>query len=271
MKHALIAERITHKYKKNFVIKNVSFFVQQGEFFIIIGPNGSGKTTIAKIIAGIIKQSEGCVRISERSINNFSIKKLARRIAFVPQDIPIEFPFRVKEIVLMGRSPHTNLFGIETAKDIKIAKQSMEFTGISDLAERKLDKLSGGERQRVFIARAICQEPEIMILDEPTAALDLSHQIHVMDLLYKLKQKRNLTVIMISHDLNLAAMYGQRILLLKKGEIAKIGTPYEVLTKALLENIYECKLIVNKSSVGDFPVIHPVTMCAGILTPGFAL
>ncbi len=259
MKQALAAKNISYKYKKNRVLENISFFVQKGEFFIVIGPNGSGKTTIAKIIAGIIKPEKGRVKISGLNIDNYSVKKLAQKIAFVPQDIPIDFPFGVKEIAFMGRYPHNGFFGIETEKDMEIVKQAMEFTAVASLADRKLSSLSGGEKQRVFIASAICQQSEIIILDEPTAALDLSHQIHIMDLLCKLKKKENLTIIMISHDLNLAAMYGEKILLLKNGKIAKIGAPSEVMTKPILESIYECELIVNKSELGDFPIIHPVS------------
>jgi len=168
--------------------------------------------------------------ILNRPINKYSRKALAQTIAFVPQMIPVDFPFTVKEIVLMGRSPYLGMLGLEQEKDFKFAKQALTFTGVEHLAHRKLDQLSGGEQHRVFIAKAICQEPKIILLDEPTASLDLAHQVRLMDLMEKLKNETGITVVMVSHDVNLAAMYGDRLLLLNKGEIVQIGDPKEVLT-----------------------------------------
>jgi len=232
--------------------------VATGNFFIIIGPNGSGKTTLLKVMAGILKSQTDQLEILNRPVDHYSRKALARTIAFVPQMIPVDFPFSVTEIVLMGRSPYLGMLGLEQEKDLEIAKQALTFTGVEHLAHRKLDQLSGGEQQRVFVAKAICQEPEIILLDEPTASLDLAHQVRLMDLMEKLKNERGITVVMVSHDVNLAAMYGDRLLLLDKGEIVNLGAPKEVLTFQTLEQVYGCTLLVDESPLGNSPRVTPV-------------
>ncbi len=143
--------------------------------------------------------------------------------------------------------------GIETEKDYRVSKQAMHFTEVAHLAARKLDQLSGGERQRVFIARAVCQEPKILLLDEPTASLDLAHQVRIMDLMERLKADKGVTVVMVSHDINLAAMYGGRLLLLRDGQIVCMGPPKEILNFKTLEDTYGCKLLVDESPLGKLP------------------
>ena len=239
-------------------MKNITFSVATGNFFIIIGPNGSGKTTLLKVMAGILKSQTDQLDILNRPVDRYSRKALAQAIAFVPQMIPTDFPFSVTEIVLMGRSPYLGMLGLEQEKDLEIAKQALIFTGVDHLAHRKLDQLSGGEQQRVFVAKAICQEPEIILLDEPTASLDLAHQVRLMDLMEKLKNERGITVVMVSHDVNLAAMYGNRLLLLDKGEIVRLGDPKEVLTFQTLEQVYGCTLLVDESPLGKTPRVTPV-------------
>ena len=258
MKNAIAVDRLSYAYGKNDVLKHVRFTVASGDFFVIIGPNGSGKTTLMKLMAGLEKLPEGHLSILGRELQNYKKKDLARKIAFVPQEVPTDFPFSVMGVVLMGRSPYQGTLGLERARDVEKARQAIAFTGVSHLADRKLNALSGGERQRVFIARAICQEPEIMLLDEPTASLDLAHQIRIMDLMEKLQQEKKITIVMVSHDLNLAAMYGTRLLLLNKGEIVKIGLPEEVLTFQTLEDAYGCTLLVDENPLGKFPRVNLV-------------
>lgn len=249
---------LTHDYGEAPVLKDISFQVPAGDFFIIIGPNGSGKTTLMKHIAGISPVRKGEIDILGRPIQKYGRRSLARILAFVPQNMPAEFPFTVRETVLMGRSPHMGLLGMEDRHDIEIAENAMDFTGVAHIAGRKLDELSGGERQRVFIARAISQEPKIMLLDEPTASLDLAHQIRIMDLMEKFKRENQVTVVMVSHDINLATMYGDRLLLLKSGEIIQIGRPGDVITYETLEKTYDCTLLVDKNPLGDFPRVTTV-------------
>ncbi len=253
MNMAVNVINLSYSYGSRPVLKNLTFSVPKSDFFIIIGPNGSGKTTLMKIISGILKPQKGRLEILNRSIDRYNLKALARTIAFVPQMVTVDFPFTVIEMVLMGRSPYLGMLGLEHEKDLEIAKQAIAFTGVEHLTHRKLDQLSGGEQQRVFIARAICQEPDVILLDEPTASLDLAHQVRVMDLMEKLKAEKGVTVVMVSHDVNLAAMYGDQLLLLSNGQVVCQGLPDEVLTFQTLEEAYGCTLLVDESPLGKIP------------------
>ncbi|MFH1992994.1 MAG: heme ABC transporter ATP-binding protein [Pseudomonadota bacterium] len=255
---AVDVNNLNYFYGNFQVLNDLTFSVQRGDFFIIIGPNGSGKTTLMKVIAGILKPQTGRLEILGHSIDQYTRKTLARTIAFVPQTLPVDFPFTVTEVVLMGRSPYLGMLGLEQERDLEIARQAIAFTGVEHLAHRKLDQLSGGEQQRVFIARAICQEPEVILLDEPTASLDLAHQVRLLDLMEKLKREKGVTVVMVSHDVNLAAMYADSLLLLHKGRIVSRGNPDQVLTFETLEEVYGCTLLVDESPLGKFPRVTPV-------------
>ena len=258
MTTALAVRDLSHHYGPRPVVDGVSFSVGEREFFIIIGPNGSGKTTLLKAISGGLRLREGEVEIFGRPLRSFSRKALARNIAVVPQTPPSDVPFTVAEVVLMGRSPHLDLLSIEKREDMEAAERAMAFTNVRHLAGRRLDRLSAGERQRVLIARAVCQQPRIIVLDEPTAPLDLAHQIQVMDLLERLRKEEGVTVIMVSHDLNLAAMYADRLLLLKDGRTASVGVPADVLTFETLERAYGCVLLVDENPVMKVPRVTQV-------------
>jgi iron complex transport system ATP-binding protein len=253
MNMAIVANNLSHSFGEDLILRNVSFQVPKRDFFIIIGPNGSGKTTLMKIIAGILTSQNSKLKILNRSINQYHRKTLARIIAFVPQMLFVDFPFTVTEIVLMGRSPYLGMLGLEEKKDMEIARKAIAFTGLENLAHRKLDQLSGGEQQRVFIAKAICQEPDIILLDEPTASLDLAYQVRIMDLMEQLKTEKGITVVMVSHDVNLAAMYADHLLLLHKGQVLCQGLPDEVITYQTLEEAYGCTLLVDESPLGKSP------------------
>jgi iron complex transport system ATP-binding protein len=258
MKTAIRIDNLSHSFGNRTVLRKISFSVTEGDFFIIIGPNGSGKTTLMRRIAGILRHQTGRIKIFDRRMSSYKRKEFARQVAFVPQGLPVSFPFTVAELVLMGRAPYNSTLGIETEKDYLVSKQAMHFTEVAHLADRKLDQLSGGEQQRVFIARAICQEPKILLLDEPTASLDLAHQVRIMDLMEKLKAEQGITVVMVSHDINLAAMYGGGLLLLKDGQIVRMGAPSEILNFKTLEETYGCKLLVDESPLGNLPRVTVV-------------
>jgi iron complex transport system ATP-binding protein len=255
MKPAVVLSDVDLSYGVRPILNDLSFSVYQGEFFIIIGPNGSGKTTLLKVISGSARPQRGAVEVLGCPLRSYSGKELARNVAMVPQVAPVDVPFTVAEVVLMGRSPYLGLLGLEQRKDLEIAERAMAFTGVDDLAGRRLDQLSSGERQRVLIARAICQQARIIVLDEPTASLDLAHQIRIMDLMESLGRQQRLTVIMVSHDLNLAAMYADRLLLMKQGRIVRLGEPREVLTFDVLEQTYGCVLLVDDNPVRAVPRI----------------
>ena len=241
------------------VVKNVSVCVEQGEFFVIIGPNGAGKTSLLKALSGLHPLSGGNVEIRQRPIGDYSRKELARTLALVPQQINADFPFTVAETVLMGRYPHLGLLSVEGREDLRLAEQAMELTEVSHLASRRLGQLSGGERQRVIIARAICQQSKILLLDEPTASLDPAHQLRIMDLMERLRQQEQLTIVMVSHDLNLASTYADRLLLLKDGEVEQIGTPRQVLTQEQLSKSYGCTLLVDENPLLGTPRVSLVS------------
>ncbi len=255
---SICAKNLSYAYDGASVLSNLSFTVNNGEFFIVIGPNGSGKTTLMKIIAGLIKLKSGELEIKGQSVKNYKRKILARKIAFVPQQVPTDFPFVVEDVVLFGRSPHLGTFGLGSVADINLAKQAMKFTETSHLASRRLNQLSGGECQRTFIARAICQDPDIIVLDEPTASLDIAHQLRIMDMMEKMKQEKNITVIMVSHDVNLAAMYADTLMLINRGQQVRVGPPGEVLTYETLESVYGCPLLVDENPLDKLPRVTPV-------------
>jgi iron complex transport system ATP-binding protein len=179
-------------------------------------------------------------------------------VAVVPQRVSSDIQFTVQELVLMGRSPHLGWLDLEKPKDLELALEAMAITDVAHLAPRPLPQLSGGELQRVIIARALCQQPRLLLLDEPTAALDPAHQVNIMDLMARLQQERGLTVIMVSHDLNLAAMYGDQLLLLKEGRRVSSGSPGEVLTYEKLEQAYGCALLVDENPLGKVPRVNLV-------------
>ena len=247
------------QYGSSDVVKNVSFQVGEGEFFVIIGPNGAGKTTLLRSITGLHRLTSGEILLRQRSIAQYSKKELARSLAMVPQHINAEFPFTVAETVIMGRYPHLGLLAVEGKRDIERAERAMEFTEVRHLADRRLGQLSGGERQRVIIARAICQQPQILLLDEPTASLDPAHQLRIMDLMERFRQQEGVTVIMVSHDLNLASTYADRLMLLKDGEVVRVGTPGQVLTPELLTQSYGCNLIVDKNPLLGTPRVSLIS------------
>jgi iron complex transport system ATP-binding protein len=259
MKQSVIDIRdLSFSYEKSVVLESLSFSVKNNGFFIIIGPNGSGKSTLLKLMAGIISPESGQVEVFGKPVGDYKRKILAKALALVPQITSIDFPFTVIDVVLMGRAPHLGILGLEKEEDIHFAMQALKFTGVDALSNREMGRLSGGERQRVCIARAICQDPKIMLLDEPTASLDLAHQIRVMDLMEKLQHEKGITVVMVSHDINLAAMYADTLLILKNGKIIDSGPPREVITFKTLEKTYGCTLLVDESPLGSYPRVTQV-------------
>jgi len=258
MKNAIAIHSLSYSYGNFSVLSTISFNVEQGIFFTVIGPNGSGKSTLMKILAGILKFKKGKISIAGKNLKKYSGKELARHVAYVPQTVSAEFPFTVEELVLLGRSPHQGMLGINSEKDHLIAEQAMDFTDTRILARKKINRISGGERQRAFIARAVCQQPELMLLDEPASALDLAHQVKLMDLLERLKNETGITIIMVSHDINLAAMYSDAMLLINNGSVIKQGTAAEVIKPSVLEDIFGCPFYVDTNPAGNSPRISPI-------------
>lgn len=251
-------DELTVKYGNLTAVDNVNFSIGLGEFAGIIGPNGSGKSTLLKTVSGFIRPFKGNVLLYDKNVFLIKSKELAKHISFVPEETVTTFSFTVKEIILMGRYPYTGKFSGETSENIEIAKNSMRLLQVEELSERDINELSTGEKQRVIIARALCQQSEIVLMDEPTAHLDISHQIEILDIIKKLNIEKKLTVIMVMHDLNLASEYCDRILLLNKGIVCADGSPEDVITYQNVENIYKTVVVVNKNPVSGKPHVLSV-------------
>jgi iron complex transport system ATP-binding protein len=245
-------ERLTFAYKDKPVLDGVSLAVGKGEMVGILGPNGSGKTTLLKIFSAVLK-GRGEVKVNGRSIETYGKRELSRLFAMVPQDNQILFPYTVAEIVLMGRASYHSPLALEGERDIEVARASMELTDCLSFADRYLHELSGGEKQRVIIARALAQEPEILLLDEPSAFLDLKHQVQVFELMRRLNRERGLTIVAALHDLNLAALFFPRLVMLRDGRIYRDGSPQEVLTENTIEEVYGIRVHIEPDPSGEKP------------------
>jgi iron complex transport system ATP-binding protein len=244
---------ICFRYHQDWVLQDISFQVRGGEFVGLIGPNGSGKTTLLKILYRLLTPQRGEVHFGHLSLRRMSRREIAKKIAVVAQETYPAFPFRVIELVLMGRSPYLGHLMFESQRDLEVARKAMEWTDILPLADRSIDELSGGERKRVFIARALAQEPEVILLDEPTANLDIHHQAEFLDLILSLNREKGLTILMASHDLNLASEYCDRLIFLQNGKIYKTGSPEEVMTRENIEKVYGCEVWIDRNPVSGMP------------------
>jgi iron complex transport system ATP-binding protein len=238
-----------------FAFPGLSFTIERGEVFGVIGPNSAGKTSLLRLLTGVLSPQRGEIRLAGRPIGALRPWELAREVAVVPQEAPRPFPFTVEQLVLMGRYPHAPRRFFEDAADAAAARAAMIATETQALATLPLERLSGGERQRALLARALAQEPRLLVLDEPTAHLDLRYQAETAALLRRLNRERGMTILLVSHDLNLAGELCDRLLLLRAGEIARVGTPAEVLEQGLLEDVFGCRVTVDKSASGR-PVVQ---------------
>ncbi|MHB9155460.1 MAG: ABC transporter ATP-binding protein [Endomicrobiales bacterium] len=237
------------------VLHDVSFGVGEGDFVGIIGPNGAGKTTLFRLMTGLMKPWQGDVLFRGQNIGKIARRELACQMATMPQISEAAIPFPVGEFVLMGRYPHRRKFDPPSLHDREAVESALELTGVRDLRARMLHELSGGERQRVILAQALAQEPKVLLLDEPTAHLDIGHQIEILDLIRKLNRSRKITVITILHDLNLAGEYCGNLILLKEGAIHSRGTSRDVLTYQNIEQVFNTIVVVRENPFSSKPYI----------------
>jgi len=253
---AIAVEGLSFRYRSDqsgraWTLDAVSFAVKPGEVLGIVGPNGSGKSSLLKLLARLLRPTLGDIQMAGQSINQLESQVLARMVAVVPQEFVQVFPFTVAETVLMGRFPHRrtgwwNLgMGDESEVDLLVAHRAMVDTDVVAFADRLVSDLSGGERQRVMIARALAQEPTILLLDEPMAFLDINHLIDICALCRRLHRERALTVVMVSHDLNVASQLCDRLVMLKEGRVCQIGTPAETIREDVLRTVYGCDVVVD--------------------------
>jgi iron complex transport system ATP-binding protein len=231
------------------VLKKLSCLILSGRVLGILGPNGSGKSTLLKLLARVYRPQTGTIDILGESLSGLSQLDVAKRVALVPQETLQVFPFTIAEMVLMGRSPHHQGWGgwhWEDSQDWAVAQKAMEELDVAHLGNRLVTEVSGGERQRAVIARALVQEPQILLLDEPTAFLDLHHQLDIARIIKRLNRDRGLTVVLVSHDLNLASQYCDQVLLLNHGRLAAMGSPQTVIKPEVIEAVYGCSVLVDR-------------------------
>jgi iron complex transport system ATP-binding protein len=241
------------------VLKDVNFAVKSGEFLGILGPNGSGKTTLLRSISRVLKPHKGTILIDDKDVYKLKTVEVAKQLAVVPQETPVTFDFTALEVVLMGRNPHMPRFKMESKEDLAIARNSMELTRTWEFADRPVTELSGGERQRVIIARALTQEPKILLLDEPTTHLDISNQLEIMDLIKHLCETKKLLIVAVFHDFNLAARYCDSIILLNDGKIVAVGKSNETLTSENVRKVFSVDTIVKKHPVTGYLHVIPMS------------
>ncbi len=255
----LIIEKLRCGYGNVFNLQAVSITLNKGAFAGIIGPNGSGKTTLFKGISGSLPVKSGAISLNNTNLNNLKPVEKARKVAVVTQ-YPDAAGIAVEDYVLMGRLPYRETFQFfETQKDHDIAEKYMRLTGIIDHKDKLMTQLSGGEQQLAAIAQALSQEPELLLLDEPTSHLDITHQVQILNLLQHLNQEMNLTVLMIIHDLNLAAEYCDYLIMMDKGSIFTKGTPHEVLNYQNIEQVYKTVVVTQNNPLSGKPAIFLVS------------
>jgi iron complex transport system ATP-binding protein len=247
---ALRAEHVSFAYGRRAVLRDVTLGVARGAMVALAGPNGSGKSTLLALLAGTRRLQQGAIAVAGRPIASYERRALARLVAVVPQDTSVTFPYTVAEMVLMGRAPHRPPLGLEGPRDVAIAEQVMAETGILDLAGRRVTELSGGERQRVIVARALAQEPEILLLDEPTTHLDIRHAIEILDLVATVNRTRGVTVVAVLHDLTSAALHFDRIVFLRDGALVVDGPPRTTITAATIARVFDAEVRVDVDEEG---------------------
>ena len=242
----------------SFSLCDVSVTIQRGSLTGLLGPNGCGKTTLLKLMAGVLRPHEGTIALNGRALDGISRRQLARQIAVVPQETHPAFDYSVLEMVLMGRHPHLGAFRLEGPEDIAIAHDSLSATGTSHLTRRPYMTLSGGEKQRVVIASALAQKPDVLLLDEPTASLDLAYQMEVASLLRRLNHDRGVSMVLATHDLNLAASVCDSLVLMRSGRVLAHGPTSEVLTADMIQRLYDVEADVQFHETSGHLTVVPI-------------
>ncbi len=256
-KAVLTARGVGAGYRGRQVLHEVSLEVAPGELLAVVGPNGAGKSTLLKVLSGVLEPWSGAVELEGRPLSEFDRRAVARRLASLGQESSSAFAFTVLEMVLMGRAPHLGALRLEGERDLKIAREALERFDLLALAGRAINEISGGERRRVFLARVLAQQPQVALLDEPTAFLDLKHVAEIFSCLAQLRAQHSMSVVATLHDLNAAALYADRVLLLKDGKAVGCGGAEEVLTRDNLRLVYETEVYVGRNPATGAVAILP--------------
>ena len=258
MDPVLSLKKVGFRYESLWAIRDLDFGVKPGELLAVLGPNGSGKSTLLKVVDGILTPQEGEVLLKDRPVSRYTRPDLAKEVAMVAQETHFYFSFSALEVVLMGRFPRLGRFQFESKRDMEAASRALKATHCLHLAERPIHELSGGEKQRVLLARALAQEPTVILLDEPTSFLDLRYKKEIFDLISSLTHERGLSVMVVSHDIDLASQYCDQMVMLKDGRVYSTGAPGEVITASNIKAVYECPVIVDKNPAVGSPRVSLV-------------
>jgi iron complex transport system ATP-binding protein len=241
----LAANNLSFSYGSAPTLTDIDFALDCGALRAMLGPNGSGKTTLLKLLTGILHPTRGSVMYEGVDLKKMTRREIAKRVALVPQEMNLQFGFTAEQMVMLGRTPHVRALGGASKQDRAVVEEMIALTEIADLRERVVTELSGGEQQRVVIAMALAQEPQALLLDEPTVHLDINHQVEILELLRKLNRERGLTVLATMHDLNLAALYFDDVVLLERGRIVARGTPQAVLNAEQIRTVFHANVLIQ--------------------------
>jgi iron complex transport system ATP-binding protein len=248
--NSIVTDKLDIAYDEALIVKQLNMKVPHGKITSIVGPNGCGKSTVLKAVGRVLKPKQGLVYLNGEDIKKLTTKEIAKKMAILPQSPTAPSGLTVNELVAYGRFPHQKGFGKLTEEDKKIVDWAIQVTKLKDYRNREVDTLSGGQRQRVWIAMALAQKSDLILLDEPTTYLDMSHQLEVLELLYDLNRNQGCTIVMVLHDLNLAARFSDHIIAISKGNIIKSGSPMEVMTSGVLKEVFhiDAKIIVESET-----------------------
>lgn len=245
-------------YEEKVIIEGLNVRVNKGEVLSIIGPNGCGKSTLLKTLCRMIKPMSGNIFIEDEDIRKIKNKTISQKICLLSQHNSPPLDLTVEELVYFGRMPHKKWYETRTTEDRKIVDWAIENTGLTKYKNTPIGGLSGGERQRAYIAQALCQKPEVLLLDEPTTYLDISYQLELMELVREINKKFNITIIMVLHELNQASKYSDRLIMMKNGKIVSDGEPNEIINKEIIKDVYNIECDIDQDPISHKPRIHPI-------------
>lgn len=259
---ALELEKLAAGYRNARILDDLSLRVEQGDIVGVIGPNGAGKTTLLRCITGLCRSISGQIHLFGNSLKSISAAKRSRLVAVVPQEVNTPMAFTVREMVMIGRTASLSPWKSPTKEDFLVVERSMVYTDVAEMADRVFNEMSGGEKQRAMVAMALAQEPRLILLDEATSHLDMNHRLEIMQMVERLNQEQGVTVLMVSHDLNMAAEFCSRLLLMNRGKIVADGAPRDVLKEEVLSDTYQCEVKIQHDLVDGAITVIPARRLA---------
>ena len=245
-------------YEEKIIIENLSLNIKKGEVVSIIGPNGCGKSTLLKSLSRMIKPVSGDIYIQSENIKSLKNKAISQKVCLLSQHNDAPGDLTVEELVYFGRIPHKKWYESKSKSDEELVNWAIENTGLTRYKNTPISSLSGGERQRAYIAQALCQKPDVLLLDEPTTYLDISYQLELMELVREINERLNITIVMVLHELNQASKYSDRLLIMKSGEIVSDGCPKEIINKEIIKKVYNIDCDIDNDPISNKPRIHPI-------------